>query len=106
MEYKLIPEEDVSHEVLMAVSAAENTPLQSLPLLSDVVDLNALDELFESRDETDGIESVSFVFSDSFVSITYEDHIHIEPIDHQTNVYSYPDDASSLKTAIDSAWQN
>jgi len=104
MEHDIPSTERISREVLLAVSKAERTRCQSLPALSEVVKLDALNELFASIDGTDGGGRASFVFSDSLVSIDYGDCIHVEPKGDQYDLGSKSNRASSLKTAIDREW--
>lgn len=104
MDYQIYPGERMGQEVLMAVSEAENKPMKNLPPLSEVVDLDALNELFENKNETDDNGHVTFVYSESNVSIDYTEQIHVEPRDDQTNLDSDTDDAESLKGTIDSTW--
>lgn len=105
MEYETTPSERTSREVLMAVSEAENTPWESLPALSEVVDPDALNELVESRGETDEDGHVSFVFSDSLVSLDCGDYIRVEARDDRHVLDPETGHARSLKAVIDREWQ-
>lgn len=104
MEHETAPSDVTSDEVLKAVSEAEDTPLTSLPALSDVINSDALNALFESRDETDGDVQVSFMFSASVVSLDYGDSIHIKPNDDQYAVGPDTGPARALKATIDRKW--
>lgn len=81
MEYDISPSEAVSVAVVMAVSSAENCQPSSLPPLHDFVDTDALEGLFPPSSEGDPgrCGSVSFVFSDSHVTVDDQRHISIDP---------------------------
>lgn len=105
MKHEITRSDRLCHHVLMAVSNAENTPWKSLPALSESVDPDRLTDLFASRDGTDRHGHVSFMFSESLVSINYDNHIRVEPIDNQHALDSETDRARSVKSTIDTDWQ-
>ena len=81
MEYKVSQDEPLSYAVVQAVSAFESCKPMSLPVLFDVLDPDALDSLFASFDEgaTGRGGQLTFVFSNSLVTVTGEDTITVEP---------------------------
>jgi hypothetical protein len=81
MESDSIRYRSTSRRVLSLVSEAENTPQHSLPPLSDAIDPDTLNDRSVSIDETDGNDAVSFVFSNSLVSLDHGGHIHIDVIE-------------------------
>lgn len=79
MEYEPKPDEPVSMAVVRAVSSFEDRPETSLPPLHDAINPDALDALFASGGETaDRSGSVSFVFSDSAVTVDEAGHVIVE----------------------------
>ena len=83
MEYEIERIESVSTAVVRAVSAVEGREPCSLRPLTDVVDTDALDALFESRPNgqprTGGC--LSFIYSDCRVSIDNGEYLSIEPLE-------------------------
>ena len=69
------PETPIGVAVVRAVSAVENCEPTSLPLLSDVVDPEALDKVCRS----DGDPVVAFEFSNSHVTVEAGDAITVLP---------------------------
>lgn len=105
MEYNITPDESMSGAVLEAVSEAEDTPRELLPILSEVVNPDALNELFWHGDETDSHGHLSFAYSNCIVSTDCKDYIRIKPVDGQSVVDPNTALAKSLKSAIDSEWR-
>jgi hypothetical protein len=99
------PNEPVVHELLMTVSVAENRPWESFPPLSNVIDPDRLNGLFESSEAADGGTHVSFGFSESFVSIGYGDCIRVGGSGDRRSPDSETETAKSLQAAIDRKWQ-
>ena len=82
MEYEIEPTESVSTAVVRAVSAVEGREPGSIGPLADVLDPDALDALFESRD-TDQPRiggRLSFVFSGCRVTVENGEYLTIEPL--------------------------
>lgn len=82
MQYKIGPGETVAGAVVTAVSTAENSPPDSLPLLHDVVDTDALNNLFASIDDgpTRQTGTVSFEYSESLITVYNTDQVTVEPL--------------------------
>jgi hypothetical protein len=82
MDRELKRNESVSEAVVDVVSRSENCEPTSLPPLTDAVDPDALNHLFHSRSGGVGSRTghISFVYSDSHVSIDHNEYITAEPI--------------------------
>jgi len=80
MEYTRAPDTSIIVAVVEAVSSFENSSPTSLPPLYDVVDTDALNALFETGSDatSDHGVSISFVFSDSHVTIESGEQIVVE----------------------------
>jgi len=82
MEYEIGASESVSTAVVRAVSAVEGRDLQSLQPLADVLDPEALDTLFGSREDgpppLDG--RLTFVYSKCWVTVDNGEYLTLEPI--------------------------
>ena len=80
MEYEIAPDESVSTAVRRAVSAVEGRESGSLRPLSDVLDPDALDTLFEPRSNgrprTGG--QLSFIYSDCVVTIDNGEYLSLD----------------------------
>ena len=80
MEYEIGPDESVSTAVVRAVSAVEGREPSSLRPLSDVLDPDALDALFEPRSNgrprTGG--QLSFIYSDCVVTIDNGEYLSLD----------------------------
>ena len=90
MEYDIGPNESVTTAVRRAVSAVEGREPCSLQPLADVLDPDALDELFASRpggrSRTGG--RISFIYSDCRVSIDNGEYLTLQPLEprfHQSS---------------------
>lgn len=83
MEHDIAPDEPISKAVIRAVSAIEGKEPSSITPLADVVDPDALNALFATRTEgtprTGG--RVSFVYSQSRVTIEAGEYLSVELID-------------------------
>ena len=83
MEYEIGPGESVSTAVVRAVSAVEGREPRSLRPLSDVLNPDALDVLFESR--RDGRARVggqlSFIYSNCIVTIDNGEYLTLDHIE-------------------------
>jgi len=83
VEYEIAPDESVSTAVVRAVSAVEGRDPRSLGPLSDVLDPDALDALFESRPNgrprTGG--QLSFIYSDCVVTIDNGEYLALDLLD-------------------------
>jgi len=83
VEYEIGSDERVSTAVVRAVSAVEGRPLRSMPPLADVLDPDALDALFVSRDDgtprTGG--RLSFVYSECRVGIDNGEYLCLDLLD-------------------------
>jgi len=80
MEQTRNPNTSMTVAVVEAVSSFENCEPTALPALHDVVDTDALDALFETGSDADGDRdcTVSFAFSDSYVTIENGERIVVE----------------------------
>ena len=80
MEYEIAPDESVSTAVVHAVSAVEGREPSSLRPLSDVLDPDALDTLFEPR--SNGRPRIggqlSFIYSDCVVTIDNGEYLSLD----------------------------
>jgi len=80
MEYDIGNDEPVSMAVVRAVSAAEGREPLSLPPLANVLDIDALNALFESR--CDGTArtggQVSFVYSNCRLTIDNGEYLTVK----------------------------
>lgn len=83
MESEIGENESVSTAVVRAVSAVEGRKRGSLPPLTDVIDPDALDALFESQ--SDNISRtggrLSFIYSRCRVAIDNGEFLTIEPLE-------------------------
>lgn len=83
MEYELGADESVSVAVVRAVSAIEGRDPRTLPPLSEVLDPEALDDLFEAQ--SDGRPRVggrlSFIYSNSAVTIENGEYLSLDLLD-------------------------
>ncbi|QLG27112.1 hypothetical protein HUG10_05940 [Halorarum halophilum] len=82
MKYQMNSGEAVSTAVIQAVSTAENTPVQSLPPLTESVDPDALYNIFSLQNgkTPDRWGSTSFTFSTSLVTISHSEYIEVTPM--------------------------
>ncbi|WP_226480449.1 HalOD1 output domain-containing protein [Natrinema amylolyticum] len=80
MEREVDAKNSLTIAVIRAVSDYENKPVDSLPPLSETVDSDALEAAFDSDGNTDRHGRVSFVFSDSRVTIRHGKYITVEPV--------------------------
>ena len=80
MEYEIGPDESVSTAVVRAVSAIEGREPRSLRPLSDVLDPDALDALFEPRsnDRPRVGGQLSFIYSDCVVTIDNGEYLSLD----------------------------
>lgn len=82
MEYEIGDDETVSTAVVHAVSAVDGRDPCSIPLLSEVVDPDALDLLFAptftGKPRAGG--RISFVYNDCRVTIHNDEYLTIEPL--------------------------
>ena len=72
----------ISEEVVLAVSDAEDTPPTALPALNDTIDIDALDDLLDSRPApaaTDSEFIVRFTYSNSLITIRGDGSINVAP---------------------------
>lgn len=87
MEYEVGADELLSAAVVRAVSAAEGRDPLDLPPLDDILATAALDLLFASdacgQPRTGG--RLSFVYSDSRVTIENDEYLTIHPLSHPQN---------------------
>jgi len=83
VEYEIGADESVSKAVVRAVSAIEGLEPRSLRPLSDVLDPDALDALFEAR--SDGRPRIGgqilFVYSNCVVTIDNGEYLTLDPLD-------------------------
>ena len=83
MEYEIGADESVSTAVRRAVSIVEGRDTRSLRPLSDVLDPNALDSLFEVR--SNGRPRIggqlSFIYSNCVVTIDNGEYLSLELLD-------------------------
>ena len=99
MEYDIGPNESVTSAVKRAVGAVEDRKLCSLQPLADVLDPDALDELFASRpggrSRTGG--RISFVYSNCRVSIDNGEYLTLQPLESRFHLSSgrEPTDSSA-----------
>jgi len=82
MDYEVGQKEPVSTAVVRAVSAVDGREPSSLPLLSNVVDPDALNRLFGSTftDEPRPGGLLRFVYGHYFVTVENGEYITVEPI--------------------------
>lgn len=83
MEYNIRPGESTSEAVVQAVSLTEDTPVEELPSLYEAVDPDSLDNLFAApscMDDSERSGRVSFVYSDSLVSVEHGNHVGVERV--------------------------
>ena len=82
MDYELAPDELLSIAVVKAISTVENCDPLDLPPLADVVDTDALDMLFgtDGTGEPKAGGRLSFVYSESRVTIENGEYLTIEPM--------------------------
>lgn len=76
----------ISEEVVLAVSDAEGTPPTDLPALNDSIDIDALDDLLDSRPAPAAPDSapdsdfvVRFTYSNSLITIRGDGSINVAP---------------------------
>lgn len=67
MEYQLDDTETVASAVLHAVSAFEDSPIESLPPLQETVPTEAINRLFQDRFESS--PALLFKYSNSYITI-------------------------------------
>lgn len=81
MDWEVASNESVSMAVVKVVSMAEQRDPTSLPPLTNAVDPNALNNLFApgASDGQSRTGNVSFVYSDSHVSVDHNEYITVEP---------------------------
>ena len=83
MEYEIAPNESVSTAVVRAVSAIEGREPRSLRPLSDVLDPDALDALFEPK--SNGQPRIggqlSFIYSNCVVTIDNGEYLFLDLLD-------------------------
>ena len=83
MEYEIGADESVSTAVVRAVSAVEGRDPRSLRPLTDVLDPDALNDLFGSR--SDGTSRpggrLTFVYSECRVTVDNGEYLTLYPID-------------------------
>jgi len=83
VEYEIAPDASVSTAVVRAVSAVEGRDPRSLDPLSDVLDPDALDALFEPRSNgrprTGG--QLSFIYSNCICTIDNGEYLSLELLD-------------------------
>jgi len=90
MEYDIGSNESVSSAVVRAVSAVENREPCSLQPLADVLDPDALDELFASRPggRSRSGGRISFIYSNCRVSMDNGEYLTLQPLEsrlHQSS---------------------
>lgn len=97
MEYEIEPNESVSTAVVCAVSAVEGRDEQSLQPLTNVLDPDALNRLFdECGDDAGGSErQLTFVFSTCRVTVHNGEYLTINPIDPRAYKGRGPDAADA-----------
>ena len=82
MEYEVVKNESVSTAVVRAVSAVDGREPSSLPLLSDVVDPDALNRLFgptfANEPRPGGL--LRFVYDRCFATVENGEYVTVEPI--------------------------
>lgn len=83
MDYEIGPGESVSTAVVRAVSAVENRDPRSLRPLKDVLDPDALNALFVSRDDGTSRKGgrLTFVYSKCWVTVDNGEYLTLHPID-------------------------
>ena len=83
MEYEIGADESVSRAVVRGVSAVEGRDPRALRPLSDVLDPDALDALFEAR--YDGRPRIggqlSFIYSNCAVTVDNGEYLSIDPLE-------------------------
>ena len=82
MKYETDPPKNICVSVVEAVSIAENKSPNSLPPLYYAIEPEVLEKLFEkSKSEPHGrFCQLTFVFSESLVTVEYDENITVEPI--------------------------
>jgi hypothetical protein len=90
MEYDIGSNESVTSAVIRAVSAVEGRKPCSLQPLADVLDPDALDELFASRPggRSRSGGRISFIYSNCRVTIDNGEYLTLQPLEyrlHQSN---------------------
>ena len=85
MEYDIGQNEPVSLAVVRSVAAVEGREPCTLPLLAHVIDTDALDAIFASRSNGQSRTGgrLSFIYSDSRVSIENGEYLTIELLTHR-----------------------
>lgn len=83
MEYEIGADESVSMAVVRAVSAVEGREPSSIRPLGEVIDPDALDDIFDVRHNGHPRPggSVSFVYSNCRVTIDNGEYLTIEPLE-------------------------
>ena len=94
MEYEVEKDESVSTAIVRAVSAVDGREPSSLPLLSGVVDPDALNRLFgptfAGEPRPGGL--LRFVYDRYFVTVENGEYITVEPIGNDPQLFDGADD--------------
>lgn len=89
MIHEIGPQENICEGVVEAVSTAETKSPTSLPPLHYAINVDALGKLFEqsTSDSHGRYGQITFVFSESLVTVEYDENITVEPIPDEAIIY-------------------